>query len=88
MNQRINLNTVPPAPTEFDNFTEFFTYDSNNQLDVVEYDDNNDSSLDATARETEHESGPCTAVYWPLLSSKVGQDGTLGSKIGDMAWCG
>ncbi len=87
LSQRVNTNTVQPDPAEFDNFTEFFTYNADNQIDIVEYDNNNDGSLDATARIAQRESGPCTAVYLPLLSTKAGQDGIPGSDVGDIAWC-
>jgi len=84
--QRINVNTDQFAQP-FDNFTETFIYDANNQLDMVEYDNNNDGSIDAVGRITQRESGPCVAVYIPLISTQAGQDGIPGSNVGDIGWC-
>jgi len=87
LEQRINMNLVAPAPAEFENFTEHFTYNTGGQLETIEYDNNNDGTLDATATVTVRENGPCAALYLPILSKKAGQDGIPGSLVGDIVWC-
>ena len=87
LEQRTNTHSSRPDPADFDNFTEFFSYDANGQIETIEYDNNNDGSMDAVARVTQRESGLCTAVYFPLLSKQAGHDGIPGSHMGDIGWC-
>ena len=83
--KRINTNT-DPFSLPYKNFTEIFIY-SNGSLDSVDYDNNNDGTIDATATVTSFENKPCVATYIPYLAVKVGQDGIPGSNVGDLGWC-
>jgi len=84
--QRINSNTSSFAQP-YDNYTETFTYDNTGLIEMVEYDQSHDGSIDAVAVAGDHENASCMATYIPFLIPSVGQDGIPSSNVGDFAWC-